>query len=218
MSFKVIKSFAFKYYRLINHIPIVNNRKKGKVEISNSGSILVKCVIKSIGNNNKLVFGKGGVFNNCEFTILGDNNVISFANNCLAKNGSFYIEDSNNSIVTKDNTLYAGSIHIACTEGTNITIGNNCLFSSEVVIRSGDSHSIYNNFGDRINQAKDVCIEDHVWVGHRAIITKGTHILNDSVVGTGSVVTRNFSESNCVIAGNPAEVIRENVNWDKDRK
>ena len=93
---------------------------------------------------------------------IGDNNVIEFGADCHAASGSFYIEDSNNSIVTGDHTNYAGKIHIACTESTNIKVGDNCLFSSEIVIRSGDSHSIVAINGERINHAKDVTIQSHV--------------------------------------------------------
>lgn len=96
-------------------------------------------------------------------------------------------------------------------------VGNDCLFSSEIVIRTGDSHSILNETGTRINPAKDVVIGNHVWVGHRALITKGVSIPENCVVGTGAVVTKPIDKSGTVIAGVPAKIIKENINWCGER-
>ena len=41
-------------------------------------------------------------------------------------------------------------------------------------------------------------------------------IPNDCVVGTGAVVTKKFDKSNCVIAGVPAKVVKENISWSKE--
>ena len=147
----------------------------------------------------------------------GNNNTIELGKDCVAKNASFYTEDDNNAIIIADNTHFAGKIHIAVTESTKCTIGNDCLFSSEIVIRTGDSHSILNETGARINPAKDVVIGNHVWVGYRALITKGSNIPENCVVGTGAIVTRPIVKSGAVIAGVPAMIVKENINWCGER-
>jgi acetyltransferase-like isoleucine patch superfamily enzyme len=210
------KDLLVKLYKIINFLPF-NNKKHGKVNIYNEGSILIKCKIYGNGTRNILKLRRGGVYRHCEFIFLGNNNVIEFGEDCRATSGSFYIEDSNNKIVTGNNTNYAGKIHIACTEGKQICIGDNCLFSSEIVIRNGDSHSVIDMNGKRINQAKDVIIKNHVWVGLRALITKGAMISDNSIVGTGSVVTKQFQDTNVAIAGVPAKIIKENVDWRAER-
>lgn len=210
------KELAYKLYRFINAIPF-NNKKKGGVEIINRGAILLNCRIYSHGTGNRLIFNGKGFFQNCEFILYGDQNTIEFGENCTARNGSFYTEDSRNMISTGENTHYAGIIHIACTESTRIEVGKNCLFSSDIMIRSGDSHSILNMQGDRINFARNVTICDHVWVGNRAIITKGAVIPEDSVVGTGAIVTRAFSDKNVVLAGVPAQIVKRDITWCHDR-
>ena len=91
------------------------------------------------------------------------------------------------------------------------------MFSSEVVLRTGDSHSIINEEGTRVNLAKDILIGNHVWIGHRVLINKGVKISDDSVVGTGSVVTNQFNQKGVCIAGNPARVIKENITWLSER-
>ena len=46
---------------------------------------------------------------------------------------------------------------------------------------------------------------------------KNTTIPNGCVVATRSIVTRNFEKENCIIAGSPAKVVKENISWDRQR-
>lgn len=202
---------AFKVYKLINAFPF-NNKRKGKVQIENDGAILLHCKIISSGTGNRLIL-RGGGYINCEFVFLGSNNTIELGKECIAKNASFYMEDDNNTIISGDGTHYAGKIHIAVTEGTKCIIGKDCLFSSEIVIRTGDSHSILNEAEERINPAKDVVVRDHVWVGYRVLIAKGVTIPENCVVGTGAVVTKPIDRGGTVIAGVPAKIVKESINW-----
>lgn len=110
-----------------------------------------------------------------------------------------------------------GKIHLACTEGRKISIGNDCLFSSEIVFRTGDSHSIVDMSGERINRAADITIGDHVWIGHRVLVNKGVVIPENTVVGTGAVVTKQFDEPNTILVGVPAKVSKQNINWLAER-
>jgi acetyltransferase-like isoleucine patch superfamily enzyme len=71
--------------------------------------------------------------------------------------------------------------------------------------------------GNRINQAADVEVGNHVWIGYRVLINKGVVIPENTIIGTGAVVTKSFTEENTVIAGVPAKVVKRNVNWCKER-
>ena len=46
------------------------------------------------------------------------------------------------------------------------------------------------------------------------MITKDVIIPNNCVVGMGAVVTRKNFLENSVIAGNPAKIVKTNINWD----
>ncbi|WP_108651865.1 sugar O-acetyltransferase [Dongshaea marina] len=56
--------------------------------------------------------------------------------------------------------------------------------------------------------AKPVTLKRHAWIGGGAVICPGVTIGERSVVGAGAVVTRDVPDD-CVVAGNPARVIRK---------
>lgn len=90
-----------------------------------------------------------------------------------------------------------------------IIIGNNVLIGSGCVITDSDSHPIipeYRNDTSKIKSAP-VVIEDDVFIGARTIVLKGVTIGCGSVVGAGSVVTKNIPPRS-VVAGNPAVFIK----------
>ena len=160
----------------------------------------------------------GAILKHCTIRVSGNNNRIVFCEKSFAKGADLCTEDDGNSIVIGQRTNLCGKIHLAAIEGTKILIGEDCLFSSEIVFRTGDSHSILDLDGNRTNPSEDIVIGDHVWLGHRVLINKGVHIGADNIVGTAAVVTKSISETNAVIAGVPAKVIKTGVNWDKERK
>jgi len=61
----------------------------------------------------------------------------------------------------------------------------------------------------------DVIIDDRVWNGEHVSFLKGSKISADSVVGSHAVVTKKFEQPNCVIAGFPAKIAKENIKWDR---
>lgn len=94
--------------------------------------------------------------------------------------------------------------------GRNKTvIGNNVVLSSDVMIL--DSGLDIDSFkkGD-LSQHTDsfVKIEDNVWIGARAIILPGVTIGSNSIIGAGSVVTKDIP-SYAIYAGNPAKKLKD---------
>ena len=84
--------------------------------------------------------------------------------------------------------------------GANCKIFDNDFHSLDPRERRGE---IYDNL-----VTKPVVIGKNVFVGCNSILLKGTRIGDNCVVGAGSVVSGTF-EPGCVIAGNPARVIRK---------
>ena len=90
----------------------------------------------------------------------------------------------------------------------NIRIGEYAIIG-DARIMDTDFHSI---FPDRWRpEAKiatqPVLIEDNVWIGGATAILKGVRIGRNSVVGFGSVVSTDVP-ADCVVAGNPARVVK----------
>lgn len=56
---------------------------------------------------------------------------------------------------------------------------------------------------------KEICIGNDSWIGMNAVILPGVELGDHTIVGAGSVVTKSFPEGNCVIAGNPAKLIKK---------
>lgn len=62
---------------------------------------------------------------------------------------------------------------------------------------------------DLHHEAKPIRLGEKCWIGMNAVILPGVQLGPHTIVGAGSVVTKSFPAGNCVIAGNPAKVIRE---------
>ena len=157
------------------------------------------------------------VLNDCNFFVNGNNNRILINDKVCGYHATFTIEDSENEIVIGHKTLFCGEIEFACIEGKKILVGNDCLFSKGIRISTGDSHAIYDMDGNRANEAADVTIGNRVWMGQNVTALKGSLIKENSVVGVGSVVTRKFEDTNVVIAGIPAKVVKKNIYWEHSR-
>lgn len=87
-----------------------------------------------------------------------------------------------------------------------IIAGKNLLLAPGVKIIS--SNHDYSNA--RTSIFKDpIVIGDNCWLGANSVILPGVRLGNNCVVGAGSVVTKSFEESNLVIAGNPAKILKK---------
>lgn len=95
---------------------------------------------------------------------------------------------------------------VEITSAANIHIGDNCMIGAECVIHDSDWHGLYNRLRP-FRCTHPVQIHNNVWIGMRSIICKGVSIGENSVIGAGSVVTRDIP-SNSVAAGNPARVVK----------
>lgn len=135
----------------------------------------------------------------------------------ILKNVTFVTEDDNNEISIDEHTSIMGKTELAAIESTSIKIGKDCLFSQMIYFRTGDSHSIIDMDGNRINQSKNIIVGDHVWLGQQVVLLKGAEIPANSIVGYRSIVTKKLMSENTAYAGSPAKEVKNNVTWDSKR-
>lgn len=97
--------------------------------------------------------------------------------------------------------------------GRRVTVGDDCMFSEGIKIRTTDHHSIIDLVaGEQINFTSDVSIEPHVWLGDNTTVMKGVTVGAGAIVGAGSTVTRSVPPAELWV-GSPARMLRQGVSW-----
>jgi acetyltransferase-like isoleucine patch superfamily enzyme len=208
--------FAKTVFFLINFFQFNKIKIRGNTFKYNL-ALLINVDIQIKGRNNQVVVENFARLKNCRIKINGNNNKIIIGNNCSFYLTEFWIEDDYNEIYIGKNTSFTGKTHLAAIEGTKISIGENCLLSSDIHFRTGDSHSIIDLNGNRINPSQGILIGNHVWIGAKVTCLKGVTVPDNCVVGYGSLLTKKYLIMNSIIAGVPAKLIRENINWKTER-
>lgn len=179
-------------------------------------SLLEGCRLEIIGNNNTVEILPGGRLWNVAFRLVGENLTCRIGSNVRFRGGQCVLEDSGSRLqIGEGVTFYAPSIVV--NEGGLIRFGNDCLFAVGCDVRNSDGHSILDaSDGRRINPAKDIVLQDHVWMGTQCQVLKGVTIGSGAIVAARSLVTRDVAPGT-LVAGTPVQVLRENVTWDARR-
>lgn len=102
--------------------------------------------------------------------------------------------------------VYA-NFNLVLVDDDDIFVGDNVLFAPNVTISSG-THPIHPKL--RREQAQynlPIRIECNVWIGANSIVLPGITIGENSVIGAGSVVTKDIP-ANVIAVGNPCKVLR----------
>ena len=180
---------------------------------SNWFKFLLK-ITKTEYGKNLLLKGVPVIFNKKGATLKIGNNVTiksSFLSNLIGLYSRTIIvtRTSNAKIEIGDNVGISGATIYA---RESIKIGAKCLIGANTKILDNDFHPVDADTrretpGQHI-PSKPVVIGENVFIGCNALILKGTVLGDNCVVGAGAVVSGKF-EDNCIIAGNPAKVIKK---------
>lgn len=202
---------------------IILHKKNGKTQIV---SHIKGLTIKFKGENSTVEIWEPYCFklrffqNRSKIKIKGSNNHIEIR---PTKHFIYSLQinniKDNNRIFIGDNFYQTGALNVdfANLSGLKLEIGNDCMFGQDVQIMLGDHHTIYSTItGEQTNiSQKGITIGNHVWAARNTKILKDVEIPDNTVIATGSIVTKSFNKTNTLIGGTPAKILKENINWDK---
>lgn len=134
--------------------------------------------------------------NNCEFLSKPTSNWIGVYSPCIISTITRQA-----SIEIGNNCGFSGTV-IGCAK--KIVIGNNVRCGANTLITDSDWHQD----DPRTGKDAEVIIDDNVWLGYGVKVLKGVHIGKNSVIGAGSIVTKDIP-ANVIAAGNPCKVIKD---------
>jgi len=136
---------------------------------------------------------------NCHFRSSHESNLIGINHPCMISTFNHKAE-----LIIGDNCGFSGT-----TIGvfSKVVLGNNVRCGANTVITDGDWHQD----DPRSGEPKPIIIHDNVWLGLNVIILKGVTIGENSVIGAGSVVTKDIPEG-VIAAGNPCRVLKSIAN------
>lgn len=173
-------------------------------------------------NKNKYFLIKNGKKVRCRFikyglsvnVLGGKNNEIIIADSTRFSNAKLVINGSNNTFIVGENSSINNAKIRLYGKGRKISIGKECMFSYDVEIWNGDGHAIFLEDNDLpYNNDTDLVIGNHVWICAHAKILKNGNIPDNSIVGMASVVNKDYKESNIILSGIPAKVVKRQVQW-----
>lgn len=105
------------------------------------------------------------------------------------------------------NNVYA-NFSLTCVDDGHIYVGDKVMFGPNVTLAT-PNHPIQPGLREKAYQFnKDIHIGNNVWIGANTVVVPGVTIGDNSVIGAGSVVTKDIP-ANVVAVGNPCKVLRE---------
>lgn len=171
------------------------------------------------GNNNKIHLGKNFYCHTyCSLTLYAQNSTLNFGDDV-----HIYISldfesfgGKNNLLVDIGNRVTFMNTAITCfEEDSSIIVGDDCIFSYDTVLYNTDGHPIYAIDGDEpLNRAHQIKLGKRIWVAHSVVILKNVELGNNLILGRGALVNKSCLQDNCVLAGMPARIVKENVRWE----
>lgn len=167
--------------------------KLWKIEISRACIFRGKTIFRTLPNST-IKIGKRCIFNSSHRS-----NLIGIYSPCMI---STIQRDAQ--IIIGNDCGFSGTVIAAA---LSIKLGNHVRCGANTLITDSDWHT--DDY--RVGLDKEVIIEDNVWLGYGVKVLKGVHIGKNSVIGAGSIVTKNIP-ANVIAAGNPCTVIKKIYN------
>jgi carbonic anhydrase/acetyltransferase-like protein (isoleucine patch superfamily) len=121
-----------------------------------------------------------------------------------------------NTILIAARTTSNGTQLVSMGERASIVIGEDCMFSTGVWMKTSDMHCIVDIETQQIvnknGNVGDVVLGKHVWIGQDVLVVLGVKIGSGAIVGAKSFVNKDIPD--CTLSvGTPARELRSGVTW-----
>lgn len=193
-------------------------RKNNRLEELSIKDEIPGLILHIRGTNNIIVIDESVYFENCQFNIHAKDNKIEICEGCALANLKLDAMSYRCNIILREKVSCNEMTITLWNDDTTLDIGKDCQFSYGVEITLGDGHIVKDlNSGKILNiNNRSLTIGEHNWIGKYAkILAKNTTIGNNNIIGAYAVVTKSFNENNVVIAGNPAKIVKKDIEWDR---
>lgn len=128
------------------------------------------------------------------------NTILEIKENAILDSGYFTVNGGSSIIVDK-----------------KMTFGEDVMLGRNILVYDSDFHQLQNENGEQSNPAKEVIIEDHVWLTSNVTVLKGVTIGQGSLVTAQTVVNKSMPEHSIVAGKANGVSIKDSVNWSRKR-
>lgn len=169
------------------------------------------------GRNNSIFIGRGSLLEKGQIRIIGSNNILEIGSDCrIGPDCRFFCFGNNTRITIGEACTFTRKIELNAQENDmTIEIGKDCMLSNRIVIRTSDSHPIYNNRHERLNPPASVFIGNHVWIAPNTKIMKNASIGDGAIIGSDTTVNCRIAP-NSLAVGRPCKIVKEEVFWTRE--
>lgn len=197
-------------------IPIADHQDERGNRIVWAGEPIPNTRVTFTGVNNTLQVEQGARIGSLSVQFDSDNGYMEVGSSHGVPSFSATVRVGQDSrVLIGRNVSTTSAVGISATEGTTVSLGEDCMIAIGVQLRADDGHPIFDVHTEkRVNTSRDIIIGEHVWLGYNSAVLGGVSIGSGAVVGLSSVVTRDVP-NNAVAAGNPARVVRRDVAWER---
>lgn len=178
----------------------------------------------SLGNDSRIIANEHGYLHLGQKSVIGNNTAISSTTYGrvqlgqeirLSDNGTLGTCNQGEIFIGNNSTInpnfYLGAEH------AKIDIGEDNMFSFFIKMNAGSHEIADKETGTIIDNTAPIITGKHVWLGMGITLLPGCNIGEGSIAGAASLVNKAIP-ANCICAGAPAKVIRENIVWSREKQ
>lgn len=175
--------------------------------------------ISVTGNNNTIKIHLPNSLKYVDIACSSDNVNIEIGKDCIIRESKITIWGGSKKSFVKigDACTIWKNFQLFVSSSASFEMGEDCMCSYDIQIWCGDGHRVIDKTSGSVTnfQKRPLSIGQHCWISNNVLMTKNAVIPDNTIVGMGSVVSGKFEQKHTCIAGNPARVVKTNVDWDR---